>query len=51
MIPIINETKGLRLIGALPAELQSYQVYVAAPMTAAASAEAAKRGQEGLLPF
>jgi molybdate transport system substrate-binding protein len=43
VIPIINETKGVRLIGALPAELQSYQVYVAAPMTAAASPEAAKR--------
>ena len=26
--PIINETKGVRLIGALPAKLQRYQVYV-----------------------
>ena len=26
VIPIINETKGVRLIGALPAEVQMYQV-------------------------
>ena len=43
VIPIINETRGVRLIGALPGELQSYQVYTAAPMTAAASPEAARR--------
>jgi molybdate transport system substrate-binding protein len=43
VIPIITETKGVRLIGVLPAELQSYQVYAAAPMTAAASPEAARR--------
>lgn len=42
VIPLINETKGVRLIGALPAELQRYQVYVAAPMRAARSAEAAR---------
>ena len=32
----------MRLIGALPAELQLYQVYVAAPMSAAPSPEAAR---------
>jgi len=32
-IPLINSTKGLRLIGPLPPELQSYIVYSAAPMT------------------
>ena len=42
MIPIINETKGVRLIGPLPGELQRYQVYVAAPMSAARSPEAAR---------
>jgi molybdate transport system substrate-binding protein len=42
VIPIINETKGVRLIGALPAELQRYQVYVAAPMSAAPSPDAAR---------
>jgi molybdate transport system substrate-binding protein len=40
---IIKETKGLRLLGPLPAEVQSYQAYAAAPMTAAASPAAAKR--------
>jgi molybdate transport system substrate-binding protein len=43
VIPIINETKGVRLIGPLPAEVQMYQVYAAARMTAAGSPEAAKR--------
>ena len=43
VIPIIIETKGVRLLGALPAELQSYQIYAAAPMTGAASPEAARR--------
>ncbi len=43
VIPIIKETKGVRLIGPLPAELQSYQVYAAAPMIAAASPVVAKR--------
>ncbi len=43
VIPIITETKGVRLLGVLPGELQSYQVYAAAPMTAAASPEAARR--------
>ena len=42
VIPIINATKGARLIGALPAELQRYQVYVAVPMSAARSPEAAR---------
>ena len=36
-IPSINTTKGIRLIGPLPAEVQSYIVYAAAPMTSAAS--------------
>jgi molybdate transport system substrate-binding protein len=39
---IIKETKGVRLLGPLPAEIQSYQAYAAAPMTAAASPAAAK---------
>ena len=43
VIPIINETKGVRLLGPLPGELQRYQVYVAAPMSAALSPEAARR--------
>jgi molybdate transport system substrate-binding protein len=42
VIPIIKETKGVRLIGPLPAELQTYQFYAAAPMTGAASPETAK---------
>lgn len=42
VIPLINEIKGLRMIGALPAKLQRYQVYVAAPMSAARFPEAAK---------
>ena len=42
VIPLINEAKGVRMIGALPAALQRYQVYVAAPMSAARSPEAAR---------
>lgn len=42
VISLIKETKGVRLIGPLPAGLQRYQVYVAAPMTAAPSPDAAK---------
>lgn len=41
-IPLINVAKGVRLIGPLPAELQSYLVYAAAPMSAAASPQTAK---------
>jgi molybdate transport system substrate-binding protein len=40
-IPLINATKGLRLIGPLPVELQSYIIYVAALMPSAASPQAA----------
>jgi len=43
VITIIKETKGIRLLGPLPAEIQSYQTYAAAPMIAAASPAAAKR--------
>lgn len=43
VIPIIIETKGVKLLGALAAELQSYQTYAAAPMTGAASPETARR--------
>jgi molybdate transport system substrate-binding protein len=42
VITIIKETKGLRLLGPLPAEIQSYQAYAAAPMMTAASPAAAK---------
>jgi molybdate transport system substrate-binding protein len=41
-IPIIQATKGVRLIGPLPTEFQSYLVYAAAPMSGAASPETAK---------
>lgn len=41
-IPLINATKGLRFIGPLPAEVQSYIVYVAAPMSSAPSPEAGR---------
>jgi molybdate transport system substrate-binding protein len=41
-IPQIRATKGLKLIGALPAELQIPIVYAAAPMTSAKSLQAAK---------
>ena len=43
VITIIKETNGIRLLGPLPAEIQSYQAYATAPMTAAASPAAAKR--------
>lgn len=43
VISIIKETKGVRLIGPLPAELQTYQIYAAAPMTGAAAPATAKR--------
>jgi molybdate transport system substrate-binding protein len=43
VIPIIKETKGVRLLGPLPAELQTYQLYAAAPMTGAGSPAMAKR--------
>jgi molybdate transport system substrate-binding protein len=50
-IPLINATKGLRLIGPLPVELQSYITYVAALMTSATSPRTAsdtrKRGAPG----
>lgn len=39
-IPLINATNGLRLIGPLPAELQSYITYAAALMTSATSPQA-----------
>jgi molybdate transport system substrate-binding protein len=40
-ITLIHATKGLRLIGPLPPEVQSYIVYIAAPMTSATSAQVA----------
>jgi len=42
VIPLINTTKGLRLLGPLPAEVQSQIVYAAAPMTSATSPQAGK---------
>lgn len=41
-IPIINVTKGVRLIGPLPPEFQSDLIYAAAPMSGAASRQTAK---------
>jgi len=41
-IPLINVTKGLRLLGPLPGEVQSYIVYAAAPMVSATSPQAAE---------
>lgn len=41
-ISIIEVTKGVRLIGPLPAGFQSYLVYAAAPMSGAASPQTAK---------
>ncbi len=38
----IIATKGLKLVGPLPAEIQSHIVYAAAPMTSAKSPQAAK---------
>ena len=43
VVTILKETKGIRLLGPLPAEIQSYQAYAAATMIAAASPAAAKR--------
>lgn len=43
VVTIIKETEGVRLLGPLPAEVQSYQAYAAAPMTAAASPATAKK--------
>ena len=40
VIPLINTTKGLRLLGPLPAEVQSHIVYVAAPMISSTSPQA-----------
>lgn len=43
IITILKETKGLRVLGPLPGEVQPYQHYAAAPMTAAPSPAAAWR--------
>lgn len=40
-VPLITADKGLRLAGALPAEMQNYIDYAAAPMSASASSEGA----------
>ena len=40
-ITLIHATKGLRLVGPLPPEVQSYIVYTAAPLTSAASPQVA----------
>ena len=42
VIPLINTAKGLRLLGRLPAEIQSYIVYAAAPMTSSTSPRAGR---------
>lgn len=42
VIPLIKITKGLRLLGPLPAELQSNIVYAAAPMSSATNPQAAQ---------
>jgi len=42
VIPLINTTKGLRLLGPLPAEVQGHIVYAAAPMTSSTSPPAGK---------
>ena len=42
VIPLINTAKGLRLLGPLPAEVQSHIVYAAAPMTSATNAQGGK---------
>jgi molybdate transport system substrate-binding protein len=41
-ITLINATKGLRLVGPFPPEVQNYIVYTAAPMTSAPSPQAAR---------
>jgi len=41
-LPLINATKGLRLIGPFPAELQNYIVYAAVQMTGATSPRTAR---------
>lgn len=42
VIPLINTAKGLRLLGPLPAEVQSHIVYAAAPMTSATNSQGGK---------
>jgi molybdate transport system substrate-binding protein len=42
MIPLINTTKGLRLLGPLPAELQGYIAYAAVPITSSTSPQTGK---------
>ena len=39
---LLHRDEGLRLVGPLPAEVQNYTSYTAAPMTAAANAEVAR---------
>jgi len=39
---LLHRDKGLKLVGPLPADIQNYTSYSAAPMTSAANAEAAK---------
>jgi molybdate transport system substrate-binding protein len=39
---VMHRDKGLKLVGPLPAEVQNYTSYAAAPMTAAANAELAR---------
>ncbi len=39
---LLHRDAGLRLVGPLPAEVQNYTTYTAAPMTAAASADVAR---------
>jgi molybdate transport system substrate-binding protein len=39
---LLHRDKGLRLVGPLPADIQNYTSYAAAPMTAAANAELAR---------
>lgn len=42
VIPLINTAKGLRLLGPLPAEVQSHIVYAAAPMASATNSQGGK---------
>ena len=42
VIPLINTTKGLRLLGPFPAEVQSHIAYAAAPMTTSTSPQTGK---------